>query len=92
MRSLFLAAALAAALCTPAIAQDDAAAPTIARAGQTLRDAKMARIGAIDRVYPDGSVRLIVDGHFATVPAASISITDGVVKTSLTRKDVARLR
>jgi hypothetical protein len=48
----------------PAFAQSADAAPAVSTAeyvkeGRTVRDANNARLGKIDRVNPDGSVRII---------------------------------
>lgn len=91
MRSSIFFAALIAATPLAASAQD-ATVPAQVRQGQTLRDANLARLGTIDRVLADGSVQIIYSSHFATIPASSLSVENGVVKTSLTRKEVAKLR
>lgn len=88
-RSIFLAA-LVAATPVAAFAQSEAA-PVQIRQGQTLRDANGARVGTIDRVLPNGSVQIIYSSHFTTIPATTLTVDGGVVKTSLTRKDVAKL-
>ena len=83
--ALLLAATLVTA---PALAQT----PTVARSGQTVRDGNAARVGVVDRVLPDGSLRLIVGSRFVTVPADKVNVADGTVTTSLTKKEVAKLR
>lgn len=84
--NLVLAAAFALSA-VPALAQNDAAP----RAGQTIRDAKSVRLGTIQRVNPNGSVKIIYRSRFATIPANTISVENGVVKTSLTKKEVGKL-
>lgn len=89
-----LSIAAAMLVAAPAVAQDVAtkvaAAP--ARAGQTLRDVNSVRLGTIDRVTADGSVKIIVESRFVTVPANTLSVVDGGVVTSLSKKDIRKLR
>ncbi|MDO7842286.1 hypothetical protein [Sphingomonas immobilis] len=60
--------------------------------GATLRDAKATRLGSIDRVNADGSVQIIFNSKFVTIPADKlVSGTDGVA-TSLTKAEVSKLR
>ena len=82
--SLMIAALIVA---TPVVAQD--AQPI--RAGKTLVDAEGKRVGKIERVMPDGSLRLIVGGKFVVVPAATISTKDGTTATSLSKREINRL-
>lgn len=88
MRTMLIAAAML-ALATPAMAQD--AAETV-RHGQILRDANNARIGKISRVEDDGSLRVIFNQRLATIPADTVSVVEGRPVTSLTKKEVARLK
>jgi len=62
------------------------------KVGRTLRDANNARLGRIDRVNADGSVRIIFDTRFVTIPADTISVSGDTPTTSLSRRDVARIR
>jgi hypothetical protein len=88
MRLTLLVAAVAAIVTTPAMAAD--AAP--ARAGQMLRDSRSARVGLVDRVNPDGSVRIILDSRFVTIPASTLTSTDGKLATSLSKSEIAKLK
>lgn len=88
-RMIALGAAVAVA--APTLAQD-AAAPAVAKAGRMLKDSTGGRVGKIDKVLADGSVRVIVDERFVTVPAATLSIVDGEAVTSMPKRDVAKLR
>lgn len=85
----FVAAALIAApLAAESVATSGAVAP---KRGATLRDAKATRLGTIDRVNADGSVQIIFDSHFVTIPADKlVASTDGVA-TSLTKAEVSKL-
>jgi len=76
-------------------AAQDAASP--AGAAQTAVKGKMlvaangARLGSVYRVGPDGSAQLIIDGKMVTVPASTLSVTDGKLATSLTKSEVLAL-
>ena len=61
-------------------------------AGKMLVGANGARLGAVYRVTEDGSAQLILDGKMVTVPAATLSVVDGQVKTSLTKGEIRKLR
>jgi len=60
-------------------------------AGKMLVGANGARLGAVYRVTEDGSAQLILDGKMVTVPAATLSVVDGQVKTSLTKGEIRKL-
>ncbi len=89
-------AAVALVAVAPASAQDPAAVaaitPAVAKAGRLLKDSAGGRIGKIDQVLGDGSVRVIFDERFVVIPAATLSIVDGEAVTSLAKRDVAKLR
>jgi hypothetical protein len=93
---IFAIAALALASVSTAHAADDAvqahAAPVSVRTGDTLRDAKAARIGAVSRVYGDGSVQVIYGSRFVVIPADTLTTEEGKLKTSLTRQEIAKLK
>jgi hypothetical protein len=84
-----------AVVATPALAQD-AAAPASAPVAMTATKGKMllaadgARIAPVSRVASDGP-QVIVDGRMVTVPANTIAVVDGKLKTSLTRAQVIAL-
>lgn len=91
MHRLFLAIA-AFSMATAGFAQTAAPAqPVKLSAGQVLRDADMNRLGPISQVNGDGSVQIIYEQHLVTIPAASLSIVDGKAKTSLSRRDLAKM-
>jgi hypothetical protein len=92
MRFTALAIALA-AIATPAFAADlpaNAAAPVV-RQGDMLRDANNIRLSTIDSVNKDGSVGIIFNGHYVTLPAASLSAANGKLVTSLTKAQVSAM-
>lgn len=71
----------------PAAAQAEAIA-----ADQTLYDAEGKRVGVINRVADRQWVRVIYRDHFVTIGWDTLAVKDGKVTTSLTRKEIARLR
>jgi hypothetical protein len=85
MRHLATAAALL-LVAAPAFAQGDGL-----KTGLTIRDSAGKRLGTIDRVLPDGSVRLILGGRFVRIPADKVSVAEGKVTTSLTKREASRL-
>jgi hypothetical protein len=88
---ILIAASAAALIVVSSPVLSQVATPGALHVGQTVRDASGARVGDIDEINPDGSVRVIYDTQFITLPAASLSVTDGAVKTSLTRKQINQL-
>lgn len=91
MSSAIAAFVLIALASNSASAVAEIAAPTIKR-GSTLRDAKNVRLSLIDRVNIDGSVTIIFNSKFVTIPADKLAVIDSVVTTSLTKSEVAKLR
>lgn len=89
MKTLILAIA-ALALATPVLAQAPVA--EMAKAGKILRDSAGATVGRIDRVEADGTVKVIFDSRVVAVPADSIKVVDGQASTTLTKREVGRLR
>lgn len=88
-----LSTALLLAFAAPLATGASAAEAPAAKIGSTMRDAGDLRLGRVDRVFEDGSVRIIFDGRFVTVPADKISVAEnGDVTTSLTKREVAKLR
>ena len=79
-----------------AVAQEGAApqgeAGSDIAAGKMLLAANGARLGAVYRVTEDGSAQLIVDGKMVTIPAATLSVVDGKLTTSLSKSDIRKLR
>ena len=86
MRKSWVALAMV-ALSLPAIAQE-----AVATEGKMLVGANGARLGAVYRVTPDGSAQLIVDGKMVTVPVATLSVVDGKLTTSLSKREVRKLK
>lgn len=78
------------AMAAPAAAQDTGPAVEI-KAGRILKDESGARIGRIEKVLADGSARVIFDGRFVTIPAASMKAVNGDPVTSMAKKDIAKL-
>jgi hypothetical protein len=56
--------------------------------GKMLYSADGKRLGSVYRVGDDGSAQLILDGKMRTVPAETLSVVDGKLTTSLSKKDV----
>lgn len=71
----------------PAFAQGSAIA-----ADQPLYDAEGKRVGNIDRVADQKWVKVIYKDAFVTIAWDKLSVKDGKVTTSLTRKEIGRLR
>lgn len=89
MRFLVLAAA-ALTIISPASAQTGA---TKIKTGSTLRTSDMGRLGQVDRVNADGSVQIIFRSKFVTIPASTLTVSEGgEVTTSLTKQEVAKIR
>ena len=74
----------------PAFAED-AAAPVAVR-GKMLTDATGGRLATVYRVAPDGSASIIIDGRMVTIPSSTISVADGKLKTSLSKREVIALQ
>jgi hypothetical protein len=60
--------------------------------GQMLMSANGARLGVVYRVNADGSPQIIVDGKLITIPAATLSSTNGKLVTNLSKSAVSELR
>ncbi len=96
MKKLSLFVLLCGLAVVPAAAQNTAPSATVTPAvtaskGQILHDADGGRLAAVDRVTSDGSVQIIFYGRVVTVPAATLSMADGELKTSLTKDQVLHL-
>ena len=89
MKKSWLFASLLALASVSALAQDatPAAAP-----GKMLLASDGARLGAVYRVTDDGSAQLIIDGKMVEIPAATLAVVDGKLKTSLSKSEVRKLR
>ena len=86
--------ALMCAYASVSVAQDspsEGAAAPVAAKGTLLVASNGARLGSIYRVGPDGSPQIIIDGRMVTVPAATLSVANGKVTTSLSKSEVLAL-
>jgi hypothetical protein len=89
MRFAFLCLALLSA--TPALAgvtTSDQPAAVEVKIGTVLRDANDVRLGTVNRVNPDGSVRIILRGKLVVIPAASVSSVGGKLVTKMTEREI----
>ncbi|MDB5714603.1 MAG: hypothetical protein JWO15_2000 [Sphingomonadales bacterium] len=75
-------------IATPVLAQT-ALSP---KRGATLRDVNATRLGTIDRINGDGSVQIIFNSKFVTIPANKLVVAQDAVSTSLTKSEVSKLR
>jgi hypothetical protein len=74
-----------------------AAAPAVAQGAEIstdkpLYDAEGKRVGIINRVAEQKWVKVIYKDAFVTIGWDTLKIEDGKVVTSLTRKEIAKLR
>ena len=92
MRKSSLLVLLCMLAAAPAVAQTSGSAPAAsavaATKGQMLHDANGGRLAPVDQVTSDGSVQIIFYGKVVTVPASTLSVVDGDLKTSLTKNQV----
>jgi hypothetical protein len=91
----FTALALLLAGTAPAFAQAPALTPAAAvapAAGKTVYFSTGQRVGVINRLNAAGDPQIIFDGQLVTLPATTLSDVGGKLTTSLTRKDVGRVR
>ena len=87
MKKFFSVFAIAASIVLPV----SGAMAAEAKAGTMLVSADGVRLGPVYRVGNDGSAQLIIKGKMATVPAATLSMVDGRLTTSLSKSDVGSL-
>ena len=59
--------------------------------GSMLIAANGARLAPVYRVAPDGGAQIILDGKMVTIPAATLSMADGKLTTSLTKNEILAL-
>ena len=87
MKLLFAAAlALTAAPCMAA--NTPPPGNVVAHPGDMLRDVNNVRVAPVDTVNADGSVGLILDSRYVTVPAATLSIANGKLTTSQSKSQL----
>ena len=87
MKKSLFAVAILLAMGTVA-AQEASASPVAATKGKMLYAANGGRLGSVYRVNDDGSVQLILDGAMRTIPGETLSMVDGKLTTSLSKRDV----
>jgi hypothetical protein len=95
MKSLLLVLGLVFAV-TASAAQAQTATAAVAvgtiSKGQMLVSANGARLGVVYRVAADGSPQIMFDGRLVTIPATTLSSSDGKLITSLSKSAVNELR
>lgn len=62
------------------------------KAGQMLYSGEGRRLSQVDRVLKSGDAQIIMSGRFVAVPRSSLAMVDGKLMTSMTRKEVERIR
>lgn len=92
MKSLVAAFLLGGFAAVPAIAQDATPPAASAVAGKYLYDADGRNLGSIYKVTASGSAQIILDDRQITIPASTISLADGKLTTSLTKREIRNLR
>jgi len=93
-RSFVIAALVAApfvAVSSGAAAQAVVSQADAVKVGRVLKDSAGKSVGKIDRVNPDGSVRLIMGDKFVTVPADKMTVTGDSPSTLLSKRELAGL-
>jgi hypothetical protein len=78
--------------CVVASATAGAQESATAAKGQMLISANGTRLGVVYRVNADGSPQIIIDGKMVTIPAATLSSSNGKLVTSLSKSAVSELR
>lgn len=73
-----------------AAADGTTAAAVGATAGKMLYGTDGKRIGSVYRVAANGDAQLILNSRLVTVPAATLSLADGKLATSLTKSEITR--
>jgi hypothetical protein len=63
----------------------------VATEGKMIVTSNGARLGAVYRVTSDGSAQVIIDGKMVTIPASTLSVSDGKLMTSLSKAEVRKL-
>ncbi len=86
MKKLWLVTLMCAVTAVPVVAQ------AVASKGKMLVAVDGARIGAVYRVSDDGSAQVILEGKLVSIPAATLSVADGKLTTSLTKQEVMSIR
>lgn len=94
MKKILLFLAMSVGLATPILAQAQTAPASTANVevGKPLVDVDGKRIGAVYRVGEDGAAQVIIEGKMYSVPAATLSMVDDKLVTSLKKKEVLAKR
>jgi hypothetical protein len=91
--SIFAVACIFAA--TAAVAEDQsgtvAANAAAASKGQLLLAANGARLGTVYRLTAAGSPQVIIEGRMVTIPATTLSVSNGKLMTSLSKTAVSEI-
>lgn len=91
-----LPVSLAFAAAVPAAAQEAAATTGAVNAaqfaGKSLYGPKGERIAAVYKVTSAGVPQVIINGEIRSVPASSLSVAEGKLVTSLTKKEIQKGR
>jgi hypothetical protein len=90
MKSLILVLACVFAAGADAAVAQSAAVGTVAK-GQMVEAANGAPLGVVYRVAADGSPQIMFDGKLVTIPASTLSSSNGKLVTSLTKAAVSGL-
>jgi hypothetical protein len=92
MKSLILVlACVFAAGADAAVAQSAAGSVGTVSKGQMVEAANGARLGVVYRVAADGSPQIMFDGKLVTIPASTLSSSNGKLITSLSKAAVSEL-
>jgi hypothetical protein len=92
VKKFYLAAMLSVLVAAPALADQTAATAVVPVRGKVLIAAGGARLGPVYSVGADGSAQLIIDGRLISIPASTLTMADGKLTTSLTKKEVASIQ
>lgn len=92
--TIAIAASVATAVAAPQIVQAQEAA-VAAPAKADIEEGKMVyaqgkRLGAVYRVAADGSAQVLLNGKAYVVPASTLSVEDGKIVTTLSKRDVIK--
>ena len=96
-RKLFVCAAISVVMTAmvPQISQAQAAETQVtspAKEGVMLYSAEGRKVGAIYRAFEDGRAGVIVGGKMLVVPGDTLSLDDDKLTTSLTYRELMKLR
>lgn len=71
---------------------EEVAAPVEVNAGKMLYSTDGRRVASIYRVTEEGNPQVILNGRLITVPASTLSDMDGKVTTSLSKREIVRVK